>query len=270
MAELAAPLVCTARGLPYVDVSYGPLIPAELLRAAGRGAAPHWRARGLQPHPFAGLLRHLYVDICPPSLQNAELASVPAVQPLRPVVAAPRRTAAGRALRAAGPAADLPHARDGLQPRPECLRDRAGGSAGRTGVGGRDGRTEQRSGGVGSAAGQRRGAPLHPAGRPAAALLRGGHPRGRRHDAGRPGGGRCRCCACRREPTSTATPTAWSRPAPDSSSSATSSRPQAVRAAIAALLDEPGYRLAARRIAGEIAAMPTPVEALAAITRLVA
>ena len=64
MAELAAPLVCTARGLPYVDVSYGPLIPADLLRAAGRAAAPHWRARGLEPasvrRPAAApLRRHL-------------------------------------------------------------------------------------------------------------------------------------------------------------------------------------------------------------------
>jgi UDP:flavonoid glycosyltransferase YjiC (YdhE family) len=46
--------------------------------------------------------------------------------------------------------------------------------------------------------------------------------------------------------------------------------PQAVRAAVAALLGEPGHRLAARRIAGEIAAMPTAVQALPAITRLVA
>ena len=44
--------------------------------------------------------------------------------------------------------------------------------------------------------------------------------------------------------------------------------PQAVRAATRAVLDEPGYRLAARRIADEIAAMPTPAEALTAITRL--
>jgi hypothetical protein len=46
--------------------------------------------------------------------------------------------------------------------------------------------------------------------------------------------------------------------------------PPAVAAVVATLLDEPGYRLAVRRIAGEIAEMPTPVEALAAITRLIA
>ena len=36
------------------------------------------------------------------------------------------------------------------------------------------------------------------------------------------------------------------------------------------LLDDPGYRRAARRIADEIAAMQTPVGALAAIARLLA
>lgn len=87
MAELAAPLVCTARALRYVDVSYGPLIPAALLRAAGKASAPHWRARGLEPDIFAGLLRHLYVDICPPALQNPEIVSVPAVVPMHPVAA---------------------------------------------------------------------------------------------------------------------------------------------------------------------------------------
>ena len=40
----------------------------------------------------------------------------------------------------------------------------------------------------------------------------------------------------------------------------------AVRESVAALLGEPGYRLAAERIAAEIAAMPPPAQALAAIT----
>ena len=87
MAELAAPLVCTTHALRYVDVSYGPLIPAALLRAAGKAAAPHWRARGLEPDTFAGLFRHLYVDTCPPAVQNPEIASVPAVVPMRPAAA---------------------------------------------------------------------------------------------------------------------------------------------------------------------------------------
>ena len=87
VAELAGPLVGSARGIPYVDVSYGPLIAASLLRAAGEAAAPEWRARGLEPHPVAGLFQHLYVDTCPPSLQSPEIAALDAVQPLRPAAA---------------------------------------------------------------------------------------------------------------------------------------------------------------------------------------
>ncbi len=87
VAELAAPLISSARGIPYVDVSYGRLIPRLLLRAAGEAAAPHWRARGLEPHPVAGLFAYLYVDTCPPSLQSSEIASLPAVHALRPAAA---------------------------------------------------------------------------------------------------------------------------------------------------------------------------------------
>jgi UDP:flavonoid glycosyltransferase YjiC (YdhE family) len=87
VAELAAPLVATSHGIPYIDLSYGSLIGSSLLRAAGEAAAPHWRARGLAPHPLAGLFRYLYVDTCPPSLQSSEITSVAAVQRLRPAAA---------------------------------------------------------------------------------------------------------------------------------------------------------------------------------------
>lgn len=84
MAELAAPLVSTLLGIPYVDVGYGSLIPRALLEDAGAAAAPHWRARGLEPDPLAGLFRYLYVDPCPAALQNPEIADVAEVQPMRP------------------------------------------------------------------------------------------------------------------------------------------------------------------------------------------
>jgi UDP:flavonoid glycosyltransferase YjiC (YdhE family) len=84
VAELAAPLASTALGIPYVDVGYGSLVPRALLEAAGTAAAPHWRARGLEPHPLAGLFRYLYVDPCPAVLQNPEIADIAAVQPMRP------------------------------------------------------------------------------------------------------------------------------------------------------------------------------------------
>ena len=85
IAELAAPLVCTSLGVPYVDVGYGPLTPRHLLEAAGNAAAPHWRARRLDPHPLAGIYRYLYVDPCPPALQVPAIADVDVVQRLRPV-----------------------------------------------------------------------------------------------------------------------------------------------------------------------------------------
>jgi UDP:flavonoid glycosyltransferase YjiC (YdhE family) len=84
VAELAAPLISTSMGIPYVDVGYGSLIPRALLRAAGAAAAPHWRARELEPHPLAGSFRHLYIDPCPPALQTAEIADLEAVQQLQP------------------------------------------------------------------------------------------------------------------------------------------------------------------------------------------
>ncbi len=84
MAELAAPMVCTAMGIPYVDVGYGALIPRALLGAAGSAAAPHWTARGLTPHPLAGAFRYLYIDPCPPTLQNPEITDIGAVQAIRP------------------------------------------------------------------------------------------------------------------------------------------------------------------------------------------
>jgi UDP:flavonoid glycosyltransferase YjiC (YdhE family) len=85
IAELAAPLVSTSLGIPYVDVGYSALVPRALLTSAGAAAAPHWRARQLEPHPLAGLLRHVYIDPCPPALQNPEIADVAAVQQLRPI-----------------------------------------------------------------------------------------------------------------------------------------------------------------------------------------
>lgn len=103
MAELAAPLVSTARGIPYVDVGYGSLIPRALLEEAGAAAAAHWRASGLEPHPLAGVFRYLYVDPCPPALQNPEIADVAAVQRMRPAAGEAQVTERSTWLE------DLPH-----------------------------------------------------------------------------------------------------------------------------------------------------------------
>ena len=104
ISELAAPLVSTAHGIPYVDVGFGPLIPRAVLETASAAAAVHWKAHGIEPRPLAGVFRYLYIDPCPPALQNPEIADIASVQRMRP--------AAGETtLEAQRPArlADLPH-----------------------------------------------------------------------------------------------------------------------------------------------------------------
>ncbi len=106
LAELAAPLVCTALGVPYVDAGYGSLVPRTMLEAAGSAAAVHWRARGLEPHPLAGLFRYLYIDPRPPSLQIDEITELAELVPVQRM-----RHAVGEAHGATRSAwlDDLPH-----------------------------------------------------------------------------------------------------------------------------------------------------------------
>ena len=82
VAEFAAPLVATDFGIPYADHSYGPAVPLDVIRAAGEAAAPHWRRHGLEPDALGGLYRHLYLDVCPASLQIGDVVATD-VQALR-------------------------------------------------------------------------------------------------------------------------------------------------------------------------------------------
>ncbi len=88
VAEFAAPLVATLVGIPYVEHSYGPAIENEVIRAAGEATAPFWSSHGLTPHPLGGFYRYLYLDVCPPSLQVPD-AATGAVQGIRTVETGP-------------------------------------------------------------------------------------------------------------------------------------------------------------------------------------
>ena len=93
-AELAAPVVAAANGIPSVNHNFGRAIPAAAVEAAARVVAPLWERAGIAPDPWAGAYRGRYVDVCPPSLQ---LDTIPADRLLvRPVDAAPRAHADGR------------------------------------------------------------------------------------------------------------------------------------------------------------------------------
>ena len=93
-AELAGPIAATLAGIPYVTVGFGAFLPSRVLEHGVATAEPHWRARGLEPPPFAGLFRHLYVDPFPPSLQPPAAPSIER-QPARltPPVASGREAA---------------------------------------------------------------------------------------------------------------------------------------------------------------------------------
>lgn len=84
-SELAGPIAAAAAGIPYVNHSFGHLLPDEIAALAAEWVTPLWKQMGQEPPPLAGLYRHLYLDICPPSLQFPGIAGVASRQALRPV-----------------------------------------------------------------------------------------------------------------------------------------------------------------------------------------
>ena len=65
--DLAAPIAAAALGLPSVNHSFGAMIPLGALAAAREYLDPLWRGAGLDPDPFGGAFRGLFVDLAPPS-----------------------------------------------------------------------------------------------------------------------------------------------------------------------------------------------------------
>jgi UDP:flavonoid glycosyltransferase YjiC (YdhE family) len=83
-AELAGPIAAARAGVPNVTHAFGRLLPERRVARAGEAMAELWRAHGLEPRPYAGTYDHLYLDIYPPSLQNADTAHLGDVQLVRP------------------------------------------------------------------------------------------------------------------------------------------------------------------------------------------
>jgi len=52
-----------------VSQSFGTVLPRAVADAAASAVAPLWQQHHLDPAPFAGLYRGIYLDICPPTLQ---------------------------------------------------------------------------------------------------------------------------------------------------------------------------------------------------------
>jgi UDP:flavonoid glycosyltransferase YjiC (YdhE family) len=84
-SEFAGALVGALQRVPAVNHSFGPLVEENVIAAAGTVAAAHWLASGLPAPNRGGMYDHLYLDIVPPSIQFPHIATIPHVQPLRPV-----------------------------------------------------------------------------------------------------------------------------------------------------------------------------------------
>lgn len=80
--ELAGPVAAAVAGIPWVDQSVGILRPLSMLRRAGRALDPLCRRWGVDLGSYAGLFRHLYLDVCPPRLQNPEIAGIEVARPV--------------------------------------------------------------------------------------------------------------------------------------------------------------------------------------------
>ncbi|HEX2192859.1 MAG TPA: glycosyltransferase [Acidimicrobiales bacterium] len=83
--DFAGPVAAARAGLPSVNHGVGALQPREFWELSGQVASPLWEAWDVQPGPLAGMFRHLYLDVCPPSFQSPDIALVPVRQLLRPV-----------------------------------------------------------------------------------------------------------------------------------------------------------------------------------------
>ena len=82
--EFASPIAGTLRGVPWVHHSYGVLRPPEIQRLATEAMAPLWAEHGLTAPEHAGMFSHSYLDVCPSDLQLRHITTVPTRRPLQP------------------------------------------------------------------------------------------------------------------------------------------------------------------------------------------
>lgn len=84
-AELGSALVGALIDVPSVTHSFGGAVPPAHLVAATEVLRPLWADHGRDIPPHAGSFESLYLDICPTSMQTVPLDHIGARQPLRPV-----------------------------------------------------------------------------------------------------------------------------------------------------------------------------------------
>ncbi len=93
---LAGPLAAELLGVRSVAHMFGPLPPREAVEHANDAVSQIWQSFGLDVPGWAGMYRHLTVEICPPMLETAQVPTGdslrlrPVPLPMRPRVATSR------------------------------------------------------------------------------------------------------------------------------------------------------------------------------------
>ena len=91
-AELAGPLVAEALEIASAQHSFGRMIPLAVIEQTADVAAAMWDEAGVAPQPHAGMFRGAYVDVCPPGLGSELPPAGTPTMPLRAVTAEPAET----------------------------------------------------------------------------------------------------------------------------------------------------------------------------------
>ena len=82
--EMAGAIAAEAAGVAHAEHSFGILRPAMVRAVATEILAPIAARLGVENPGVSGSNGELYLDICPPGIQQPEIADVPNVQRLRP------------------------------------------------------------------------------------------------------------------------------------------------------------------------------------------
>jgi UDP:flavonoid glycosyltransferase YjiC (YdhE family) len=104
--ELGGAIAAEVAGVAHAEHSFGLLRPASFRRESTRALDDICADLGVRNPGVGGIEGELYLDVCPPTIQQPEIAEVPRVQTMRPVGFD------------ASPTASLPTWLESLPPRP--------------------------------------------------------------------------------------------------------------------------------------------------------
>lgn len=83
-ADLAAPIVAAALGVPTAHHAFGRIVPLACFERAAEVTDALWADLGLEPEPLGGVYNGPYLDLCPPSFQSLSVPAGVRAEPIRP------------------------------------------------------------------------------------------------------------------------------------------------------------------------------------------